>query len=59
MGQLARSGDLSPSGVRKAVIWGSTMASYCVQGFSYDRLNGLSGEDIVGRYQRFVELTRF
>jgi hypothetical protein len=35
------------------------MASYCVQGFSYDRLRGLSRDDIAQRYQQFVDLTRF
>jgi sugar/nucleoside kinase (ribokinase family) len=59
MGHLARTGEVTADNVRKAVIWGSTMASYCVQGFSYDRLRGLSREDIEGRYRGFVELTRF
>ncbi|MCA9682797.1 MAG: sugar kinase [Myxococcales bacterium] len=59
MAHLARTGDLSPQNVRQAVIWGSTMASFCVQGFSYDTLRGLSGQDIEARYRRFVDLTRF
>ncbi len=59
MGYLARTGEITGEHVRKAVIWGSTMASYCVQGFSYDTLRGLSPEHIGTRYQRFVELTRF
>ncbi|WP_255215878.1 hypothetical protein [Pseudenhygromyxa sp. WMMC2535] len=59
MAHLARAGDLSAQSVREAVIWGSTMASYSVQGFSYDTLRGLSAEDIGARYQRFVDLTRF
>ncbi len=59
MAHLAATGDLSVANVRKAVIWGSTMASYCVEGFSYDALRGLSREDIEARYQRFVDLTRF
>lgn len=59
MGHLAKTRDLSAGNVRKAVIWGSTMASYCVEGFSYDTLAGLSPEDIGARYRRFVELTSF
>jgi sugar/nucleoside kinase (ribokinase family) len=59
MGHLARTGELDPDNIRKAVVWGSTMASFCVQGFSYDRLRGLSREDIERRYQSFVSLTRF
>jgi sugar/nucleoside kinase (ribokinase family) len=59
MGYLAQTGELDSANVRRAVIWGSTMASFCVQGFSYDRLRGLTREDIQRRYQSFVELTRF
>ena len=59
MGHLARTGEITGENVRRAVIWGSTMASYCVQGFSYDQLRGLSREDIDARYRRFVEITRF
>jgi sugar/nucleoside kinase (ribokinase family) len=59
MGHLARTGEVTADNVRKAIIWGSTMASYCVQGFSYDRLRGLSRDDIARRYQQFVDLTRF
>jgi sugar/nucleoside kinase (ribokinase family) len=59
MGHLARTGKLDSDNVRKAVVWGSTMASFCVQGFSYDRVRGLSREDVERRYQSFVSLTRF
>jgi len=59
MGHLARTGELSGDNVRRAVIWGSTMASFCVEGFSYDKLRGRSRADIDARYQRFVEITRF
>lgn len=59
MGHLARTGKLDSDNIRKAVVWGSTMASFCVQGFSYDRLRGLTSEDIERRYQSFVSLTRF
>jgi sugar/nucleoside kinase (ribokinase family) len=59
MGHLARTGELDSDNIRRAIVWGSTMASFCVQGFSYDRLRGLSREDIERRYQSFVALTRF
>ncbi|KIG17564.1 Ribokinase [Enhygromyxa salina] len=59
MGHLASTGDLSGDNVRRAVIWGSTMASCCVQDFSYDRLRGLTRDQVDARYRRFVDLTRF
>ena len=59
MGYLAKTGDLGMDNVRKAVIWGSTMASFCVEGFSYDELRGLAAADVEARFARFVDLTRF
>jgi sugar/nucleoside kinase (ribokinase family) len=59
MGHLASTGKLDSDNIRKAVVWGSTMASFCVQGFSYDRVRGLSREEVERRYQSFVALTRF
>jgi hypothetical protein len=41
------------------MVWGSVMASFCVQGFSYDRLKGLAQSTIDRRFQDFVELTEF
>ena len=49
MGYLASKGDLSRDGFRRAVIFGSVMASFNVESFSYDRLRTLTGEDIEAR----------
>jgi sugar/nucleoside kinase (ribokinase family) len=59
MGHLAASGDLSAAGVRKAIVYGSVLASYTVEQFSLDRLRGLTREDIEKRYRQFVSLTDF
>jgi len=59
MGQLARSGDLSQGGLRRAIVYGSVVASFTVEDFGVKRLSDLSLPQIEERYQRFVQLTDF
>lgn len=49
----------SAANLRTGMIWGSVMASFCVQGFSYDRLKGLAKSTIERRFDEFVRLTEF
>ena len=60
MGYLARPG-VEPNGgsLRTAMIYGSVMASFCVEGFSYDRLRGLDATSIQHRFEAFSKLTNF
>lgn len=58
-GYLSESGDTSVAGFRKALAYGSVVASFTVENFSLERLRKLSREDIESRYQEFVELTHF
>lgn len=57
MGELARSGDTSESGLRRAIVYGSVMASFVVEDFSYRRLQTLTSRDIERRYRQFASLT--
>jgi sugar/nucleoside kinase (ribokinase family) len=59
MGQLARSGDQSQRGLRRAIVYGSVVASFTVEDFGVQRLTGVALGDVEERYQRFVELTDF
>jgi len=59
MGHLAKTGDLSLSNLRRAVIFGSVMASFNVEAFSCDRLRSLTAVDIERRYQIFRDLAHF
>lgn len=59
IGYLANTGDLSEPNIRKAIIFGSVMASFNVEAFSLDRLGALSFEDIRSRYSEFKRLTHF
>jgi sugar/nucleoside kinase (ribokinase family) len=59
MGYLARTGDLSARGLRRAVIHGSLAASFTVEDFSIDRLRGLTLADIEARYARYRRMTQY
>lgn len=57
MGFLAQADDLSPRTVRRAMIYGSVMASFSVEAFSLDRLRDLQPAEIEARYQEFLHLS--
>ncbi|MCU0412728.1 MAG: PfkB family carbohydrate kinase [Bacteroidetes bacterium] len=59
IGWLARTEDLSPDNLKRAVIYGSTLASFCVEKFSVDGLRDLSYLKIHDRFRSFMELSRF
>ncbi len=57
MGELARSGDTSEAGLRRAIVYGSVIASFVVEDFGMNRLRNVSVEMIERRYRQFVSLT--
>jgi sugar/nucleoside kinase (ribokinase family) len=59
MGALSRAGSTDAASLRSAVIYGSAMASFCVERFSLDRLRDLTEEEIEARFEAFHLLTRF
>jgi sugar/nucleoside kinase (ribokinase family) len=59
MGYLARVRELGPQAVRRAMFYGSVMASFCVESFSLDRMRNLTQGEIEGRYRAFRDLTHF
>jgi sugar/nucleoside kinase (ribokinase family) len=59
LGYLASTGDHGESALRRAVIMGSTLASFCVEAFSLDRLLRLTRAEIDERYRLFRRLTHF
>ena len=59
LGYLAESNDVSEAGLRKAIVYGSVVASFTVEDFSLRRLQSLTRDDIEQRYRLFVSLTKF
>ncbi len=59
MGYIASTGDLSFENLKRAVIYGSAMASFCVEKFGTQRLLELDNKEISARVERFVKLANF
>lgn len=59
IGYLARSGDTSFENMKRAIIVGSAMASFCVEKFGPQRLQELSVDEVYERILSFSELVRF
>jgi sugar/nucleoside kinase (ribokinase family) len=57
LGWISYTNDLSPLNMRRAVIFGSVMASFCVEKFGPERLYNLTEEEIYNRYTEFQELS--
>lgn len=58
-GYLAESGDISFQNMKNAVIYGSGMASFCVEKFGTERMENLSEQEINSRMKEFKNLTQF
>lgn len=58
-GYLAKAGTIDQDSLRKAVIYGSVIASYNVESFSLGRLQSLTQSDIEHRYQMFKSMSHF
>ncbi len=58
-GYLAKHGEYGPAAIRRAVVAGSVMASFCVEKFSVDGIVDLDQGRIARRYRAFQRLTDF
>jgi len=59
IGYIAQTGDISYDGMKRAIIYGSAMASFCVEKFGSERINDLTSEELNARLQEFVALAKF
>ena len=59
IGYLAKTREVSFDNMKRAVIYGSAMASFCVEKFGTERLVGLSRGEVDKRVQKFVRLVQF
>lgn len=59
MGYLAKTEDTSFENMKRAVIHGSAMASFCVEAFSIERLKTLTEVEINDRIRQFAHLVNF
>ena len=59
MGYLSSTMNFEESNIRKAIIFGSVMASFNVEAFSLDKIRSLDYSEIEDRYREFKRLTHF
>ncbi|MBI1820426.1 MAG: sugar kinase [Nitrospirae bacterium] len=59
MGYLAKTGMFDDQHLRRAIIYGSVMASFNVEAFSLDRIRQLTQDEIFARSRAFKDLTHF
>lgn len=58
-GWIAKTDDISEKNLRKAVIYGSAIASFCVEDFGTNRIRNLTWKEIQERFKSFQEITKF
>lgn len=59
IGYLAKTDDTSFENMKNAVIYGSAMASLCVEKFGTERLQNLTKQEIEERIREFIDLVQF
>lgn len=59
IGYLAKTQDISFENMKRAIIFGSAMASFTVEKFGTERLLSLSDKDVQDRVQEFIDLVQF
>jgi sugar/nucleoside kinase (ribokinase family) len=59
VGSLATCGEVTDAAMARAIIYGSTLASFAVEDFSLDRLLRLTPDEVKARYGLFRRLTYF
>jgi len=59
IGYLSKQKEISFEKMKTAVIYGSVMASFCVEKFGTERLTEITRKDVVERAQKFIDLSSF
>ncbi|MDT0647372.1 PfkB family carbohydrate kinase [Zunongwangia sp. F260] len=59
IGYLAKTKDISFENMKNAIIYGSNLASFCVEKFGTERMQDLTKEEVHSRLEEFRKLTQF
>jgi sugar/nucleoside kinase (ribokinase family) len=59
IGYLSSTNDISFDNMKRAVIYGSAMASFCVEKFGSERVMNLTPNELEERVQEFIDLVQF
>jgi sugar/nucleoside kinase (ribokinase family) len=58
-GYITQSENISFENMKNAIIYGSNLASFCVEKFGTERMVGLKKEEVINRLKQFKSLTQF
>jgi sugar/nucleoside kinase (ribokinase family) len=59
IGYMAKVGTVSFNNMKNAIIFGSALASFCVEKFGTEKIRNLTDQEIAARVQEFVSLSKF
>lgn len=59
IGYLAKVGTINFNNMKNALIYGSALASFCVEKFGTEKIKNLTEEEVAGRIREFVNLSSF
>jgi sugar/nucleoside kinase (ribokinase family) len=59
MGHLAKSGDVTPANLRRAMVYGATMGAFAVERFSINRFDEIGVSEVTARARQFSDLVHF
>jgi sugar/nucleoside kinase (ribokinase family) len=59
IGYMAKVGTVNFNNMKNAIIFGSALASFCVEKFGTEKIRNLTQEEIAARVQEFVNLAKF
>jgi sugar/nucleoside kinase (ribokinase family) len=59
IGYMAKAGEVSFENMKNAIIYGSALASFCVEKFGTEKIKNLSPAEVAARVQEFVSLSKF
>jgi sugar/nucleoside kinase (ribokinase family) len=59
IGYLAKVGTINFNNMKNAIIYGSALASFCVEKFGTERIKNLKDEEVAARVKQFITLSSF
>lgn len=59
IGYMAKVGEINFENMKNAIIYGSALASFCVEKFGTEKIKNLSDSEVADRVQQFVKLSKF
>ncbi len=58
-GYLAKTNNISFENMKNAIIYGSNLASFCVEKFGTEQMQEITREEVINRLETFKKLTQF